>query len=69
MTKQELENKAYLIATSNSMTKEFNYEDFQKCNIEDYVWEPYEYWTNEQIISHIVSIADSVIEQFEYLCD
>lgn len=69
MTKKELRDKAYIIATGNSMTKSFNYEEFQKCNTNKHKWEPFEHWDKKEIKKHITQIAENIITNFEELCN
>lgn len=60
MNDNELLNIAYGIATSNCLTQEFDYDEFQQIECLDYAWEPFENWDESEYSSHIEALADSI---------
>ena len=60
MNDNELFNIAYRIATSNCLTQEFDYDEFQQIECLDYAWEPFENWDESEYSSHIATLADSI---------
>ena len=60
MNDKELLNIAYGIATSNCLTQEFDYDEFQQIECMDYAWEPFENWNESEYSSHIAALADSI---------
>lgn len=67
LSKNEIRDKAYLIATANSLCETLSYDQFQKVSDEDLmsiVWEPFENWDANKLYNHITQIADSVIYEF-----
>jgi len=68
MTYEELQNKAYLIATGNSLCETLSYQETQDISDEDImniVWEPFENWTADDLHSHIAQIASNIIDAFK----
>ena len=64
MTKNELRDIAYEIATGNSLCEIYNYEDFQDLSEEELLsvaWEPFEYWPADELASHVCQIAEEII--------
>lgn len=67
MTEQELRNRAYLIATGNSLTEAFDAEEWEKITEEEVMavmWEPLENWTFNNICEHVDQIASAIINDF-----
>lgn len=64
MTKQQLIDKAYQIATSTTMTEEFNEEQFQDVDCTEYAWQPFEYWDDDTYANLVVGVADRIIAEF-----
>lgn len=62
MTTNQIRDRAYKIATGNHLTKSFTYNQFQKANVSNYVWEPLSDWSEGQLISHINYIAEEIIQ-------
>lgn len=62
MNDNELLNVSYVIATSNYLTQEFNYDEFQQIECLDYAWEPFENWDESRYFSHIETLADSIFD-------
>lgn len=66
----ELSNKAYRIASSNSLCETLDYDQIQDISDEDLVsiaWEPFQYWNANELHSHISQIADDIINNFKNL--
>lgn len=62
MNDKELLNIAYGIATSNSLTQEFDYDEFQQIDCLNFAWEPFENWDESEYSSHIEALADSIFD-------
>lgn len=60
MNDKELLNIAYRIATSNCLTEEFDYDEFQQIECLDYTWEPFENWNESKYSSYIKTLANSI---------
>jgi len=68
MTHTELQNKAYIIASSNSLCETLSYDEIQEISDEDLLsiaWEPFEHWSANALHDHIAQIADNIIEAFK----
>ena len=62
MRDKYLLNMAYGIATSNCLTQEFDYDEFQQIECMDYAWEPFENWDESEYSSHIEALAHSILD-------
>ena len=60
MNDKELLNIAYRTATSNSLTQEFDYDEFQQIECLDYAWEPFEKWDESRYFYYIKALANSI---------
>ena len=60
MNDKYLLNIAYRIATSNCLTEEFDYDEFQQIECLDYACRPFENWDESRYFSHIETLADSI---------
>ena len=60
MNDKYLLNIAYRIATSNCLTEEFDYDEFQQIECLDYAWEPFENWDESRYFSYIKALANSI---------
>ena len=58
MNDNELLNIAYGIVTSNCLTQEFDYDEFQQIECMDYALESFENWDS----SHIEALANSIFD-------
>ena len=67
MTLEQLQEKAYYIATANTMTESFDYYEFQEINCTDYAWEPLEDFDERSYTDLVTSIADAIIRDFKHL--
>ena len=70
VSKEELRDHAYRVATGNNMLDVYDYEQFMKLeNIPTGpdAWEPYEYWTESMIADQITGLAEDIISTFKYL--
>lgn len=68
MNKNEIRNKAYVIASSNTLCATLTYDELQEVSDEDIVsiaWQPFENWSASDLHKHIVQIADDIIEAFK----
>lgn len=67
MTTDDLNNKAYLIATGNCLTEAFNkaeYDAMTAKEVYNYVWEPFEQLTPKDLCIQIEQIANGIINNF-----
>ena len=60
MNDKYLLNIAYRIATSNCLTQEFDYDEFQQIECMDYAWWRFENWNESEYSSHIETLADYI---------
>jgi len=60
MTKSELKDRCYLLATGNHLTEDFNYSEYQNTDISEHLWQLTEDWPIKELESHITGIADQV---------
>ena len=60
MNDKYLLNIAYRIATSNCLTEEFDYDEFQQIECMDYAWEPFENWDESRYFYYIKALANSI---------
>ena len=61
MTEEQLRDIAYLTATGNHLTENFNFKHFQEIDVNNFLWEPLEHWIEEKIVEHITVIAEEFI--------
>lgn len=64
--KNEIRDWAYKESTGQHLTKSFSYDEFQKINTMDYVWEPFEDWDPTRLETQIADIADGIIRAVEH---
>ncbi len=69
MNKEELQDIAMKIATGNSGTESFSWDEFysESLDITEYAWEPFEYWNQKQYNEHVTQIAEDIIRNFKHL--
>lgn len=60
MTDKQIQDRAYLIATGNHLTEDFNYKQFQNVDIRKHLWQLTEDWPIKELESHIAGIADQI---------
>ena len=68
MTTNDLNNKAYSIATGNCLTKSFNKNEYDAMTEEEiylYVWEPFEILDAKALCVQIEQIANEIIVNFD----
>lgn len=68
MTKAELEDIAYRIATGNTLAQAFNkyeYDEMNASDIYDFVWQPFELLSEGELCQQIQQIADEIIDNFK----
>ena len=67
MKDKYLLNMAYRIATSNCLTQEFDYDEFQQIDCMNFAWEPFENWNESEYSSHIEGLANSIFDALIFM--
>ena len=53
----------YLAITGSILTEAFSYEEFLNIRCPDYVSYPFESWCEQDLVDHIHSIANNILNQ------
>ena len=64
-TDKQLRDDAYWTATGEFLTKQFTYKQYQRANLDNWKWEPFEYWDKKELASQITGLAGSMFAQLK----
>ncbi len=64
-TDRELRDMAYKTATGSFLTKSFSYKEYQRINIDNWKWEPFENWNMIELEFEVTGLADSLFLQYK----
>ena len=68
-TDKELRDMAYLTATGEFLTKCFTFKQYQRTNLDNWKWEPFEYWPTNELASQITGLAEKLFNQYKKIRD
>lgn len=68
-TDDELRDEAYLTATGEFLTENFTYDQYQKTDIDDYKWEPFQDWDKDELAVNITGMAERLFMQSKKIRD
>lgn len=76
MKRKKLENIAYKIATGNLTTDTLNKKQWSKIinskkyekKIKNIIWQPFKYYSADDMINLVERAADNVVYKFKHLC-